>query len=167
MNTRLLGKRWNRSFGYGSDGLDEAATYGAKHERPEIEGRSERASRQLRVLVVEDDTDMRWAVRDVLMMRGHLVNTAQTGTAGAALAADDDYDVVITDIRLPGMSGIELARNIQQGKRPPEIIVITAYPEWFKEAQFTGVKRVLRKPLNLALLANIVEQAAAERTDLG
>lgn len=127
------------------------------------ESRSDRASRPLSVLVVEDDTDMRWAIRDVLMMRGHLVNTAQNGVAAAAMAADDDYDVLITDIRLPGMSGIDLVQNIRRSSRPPQIIVITAYPEWYKEAQVAGAGRILRKPLNLAMLANIVEESAAGR----
>jgi DNA-binding NtrC family response regulator len=129
------------------------------------ESNSSSSCRRLRVLVVEDDTDMRWTIRDVLMMHGHLVNTAQNGTAAAAMAADDDYDVVITDIRLPGMSGIELMRNIQRSSQPPEIIVITAYPEWHAEAQIAGAARVLRKPLNLAVLANIVEQSATDRRE--
>lgn len=118
-----------------------------------------------RVLVVEDDADMRRALQDVFEMHGMSVDSAANGEAACVDGLRVTYDVVVSDIRLPGMSGIALTRKLQLRTRPPHIILITAYPEWkvVQGAYEAGAFEVVRKPLDLGRLAVRVAQAAAER----
>lgn len=120
---------------------------------------------QTRVLVVEDDVDMRLALRETFEMRGMSVDCAMDGVAASVHALKVPYDVVVSDIRLPGMSGIALTRSLQMRARPPRVILITAYPEWkvVQDAYEAGACEVVRKPLDLGRLAERVAQVAVER----
>ncbi len=119
----------------------------------------------VRVLVVEDDVDMRRAIREVFQMRGFAVNTAGDGQAALNLAAVDDYDVVVTDVRMPGITGIDLTRRILARRPSSKVIVITAFPEWkvCQEARAAGASMVMTKPITLATLAEAVEQLVEPR----
>ena len=119
----------------------------------------------VRVLVAEDDSDLRNAVREALLMKGFVVNSASDGAKAAVLAALEEYDVIISDVRMPGMSGIDLARSVRSVARPPYVILMTAYPEWYHRANHAEVGLVLRKPVSLARLAYLVENAARRRSD--
>jgi DNA-binding response OmpR family regulator len=125
----------------------------------------------LKVLVVEDDESMRAAVREILLMNGLIVNTAADGLAASELASHEDYDVVVTDIRLPKMDGLELSRTLRTKLHPPQVILITAYPEWkvYQEAYAIRVSDILCKPLNLKALAARVISAGSgvDTTTLG
>ncbi len=109
----------------------------------------------LQVLVVEDDDEMRGAIREILLMNELVVNTAADGLTAAEMASRENYDVVVTDIRLPGMDGLDLARRLRAQTRSPKIILITAFPEWkiYEEADAIGVSDILSKPLSLKTLA--------------
>lgn len=121
---------------------------------------------RVRVLVVEDDHDMRVALREILESHGMSVDTAMDGIDAAAHSFRTRYDVVVSDIRLPSMSGIALAKSLSRSTRPPRVILITAFPEWkvVQEAYDAGAAEVLRKPLDLGRLARRVAQAALERS---
>ncbi len=128
-----------------------------------IPGTALQTAERVRVLVVEDDGDLRRAMRDVFMMRGFAVNSARDGQDGLKLALSDRYDVVVTDVRMPGISGIDLTRRILLHRPGFRVIVITAYPEWNVSAAAAeaGASRVIVKPISLAKLAEIIEQLAA------
>jgi DNA-binding NtrC family response regulator len=125
----------------------------------------EAASEAVRVLVVEDDPDMLYAIRDGLTLLGFSVTTAADGLEGARLAVEKDFEVVVSDIRLPGLSGTDLSHRISGGPRPPKVILITAYPcvETVEEASISGAVQFLSKPLSLRVLAQTVHLAAMER----
>ncbi|MEI7530162.1 MAG: response regulator, partial [Elusimicrobiota bacterium] len=61
-----------------------------------------------RILIVDDEPDMRLAVRNVLKLRGHDVMEAGDGPAALEILAGEDVDLMLLDIRLPGMDGIEV-----------------------------------------------------------
>jgi CheY-like chemotaxis protein len=114
----------------------------------------------IRVLVVEDDRDMRLAIRDVLVMKGLAVETASGGTGAIGLLEHEEYDVVVTDLRLPGASGLLVTRVALDRLHPPSVVIITAYPEWYTNALESGATRIIRKPLNLERLAETVIEEA-------
>jgi two-component system KDP operon response regulator KdpE len=62
----------------------------------------------LRVLIVDDDDELRGAIREVFLMRGFAVNTARDGAVAVQMARREHYDVVVSDLRLPGMDGMEV-----------------------------------------------------------
>ena len=117
----------------------------------------------LRVLVVDDDDDLRAAIREVFLMRGFAVNTARDGAAAVKMARRERYDVVVSDLRLPGMDGLEVTLALKKLRDAPRVVLITAYPEWdtFDEARNVGVERVIGKPVSLGRLVAVVEELAA------
>lgn len=123
------------------------------------------AGASTRVLVVEDDEDMLLAIRDGLQSLGFAVTVAGNGVDGYSLASEGDFDVVVSDIRLPGLSGTELSRRVVRKPHPPRVVLITAFPgrETLLEAKESGAARLLAKPLSLRDLAQVVHLAAMER----
>lgn len=69
--------------------------------------------RSLRVLVVDDDEDMREVLAEMLILEGHLVSTASDGPQGVARAVAINPDVVLIDQSLPGFDGDEVARRVR------------------------------------------------------
>jgi DNA-binding response OmpR family regulator len=118
--------------------------------------------RGITVLLVEDDPDMRWAVRDVLLMRGFVVNTAEDGLQAVECASRRNYDVLVCDVRLPGLDGLSVARIVRRLTPQTRVLLMTAFPEWkvSDAAAEAGVVAVLSKPLNLAVLTAAVVRAA-------
>jgi DNA-binding response OmpR family regulator len=116
-----------------------------------------------RVLVVEDNRDLRSAIRDTFLMRGFVVNVARDGAEALDLAKDERYDVVVTDLRMPKMDGIRLSRLLRVFANRPKIIVITAFPDWEVEQhdlRSFGAVQFFTKPLDLVELADAVQRAA-------
>ena len=74
------------------------------------------------ILVVDDDADMREMVHDMLKDRRHQVTTASSGQEALRLLGEGDYAVVLSDLRMKGMQGIELLTEIK--KTVPDINVI-------------------------------------------
>lgn len=134
-------------------------------EKTQMERREDQAGSprkgQPRILIVEDDNEMRGALRDLFLMKGYAVNTAKDGITAAEIAWKDPYDVIVSDIRLPGMDGMAVTRTVNAGTHPPVVILITAYPEWkvYEEAARSGARYLLRKPLDLVRLVEIADEA--------
>ncbi|MBI1853645.1 MAG: response regulator [Planctomycetes bacterium] len=112
------------------------------------------------VLVVEDDSDIREAIRDVLLMRGYFVRAVSNGKDAIEHLKRMHYDVVVSDIRLPEESGFAVAEWAARDEKPPRVILITAYPEWYEAANSMKTFATLRKPFGLQTLANWVADAA-------
>lgn len=106
------------------------------------------ADKSLRVLVVEDNADAQAMVCELIGMLGHTVNGVGSGEQAWGLLQAHDVDVLFTDISLPGISGIELARRVRASGKPARIIFSTGYG---KEAlEQSGLQAtVLRKPYDL------------------
>ena len=104
-----------------------------------------------RILFVDDEEDMVFLARQLLESLGYGVDTRTTGVEALALfrAQPDRFDLVITDMRLPGMTGERLAENIKKIRRDTPIILCTGFGEDISKerARRMGVREVLLKPL--------------------
>lgn len=80
----------------------------------------------MRVLLVEDEVKFASSLRKVLQSEGYAVDVAADGEAGYELAIDEVYDVVLLDIGLPKMNGLELCRQLRQEKNGVPILMLTA-----------------------------------------
>ena len=80
----------------------------------------------MKILLVEDDDDVRDLVSIVLQEEGHTVETAATAAAGLALARANTYDGIVLDVRLPDGSGTDVARTLRREERPAPILMLTA-----------------------------------------
>ena len=113
-----------------------------------------------RILIVEDEAATAWALAESLQEDGH-----ETVTVGSAEAALDvlrgrGADVVLTDLRLPGMSGAQLARRLR-GRRAAPVIVVTAFgsSEVLAELASYGVRAVFPKPFRVDQVRRAVREA--------
>jgi DNA-binding NarL/FixJ family response regulator len=120
------------------------------------------AAKNLRVLIVDDSLVIRQRLAAFVgEMRGvDIVAEAVDGRQGLDLAANHAPDVVIADVRMPGMSGIELLSELKRRNDPPTVIILTNYPypayrkrckdlgaDYFfdKSTEFEGALEVLRE----------------------
>jgi two-component system response regulator (stage 0 sporulation protein F) len=113
------------------------------------------------ILIVEDETATAWAVAESLRDEGH--ETTTVGSAEEALKGlrGSTVDLVITDIRLPGMNGVRLLRRLRATRRRQPVIVITAYGtrEVVDELEACGVHAVFNKPFRVDQLRRSVRDA--------
>lgn len=80
----------------------------------------------MKILIIEDEVRIATLVQQGLEERGYLTTIAYDGITGKKLALQNDYDLVISDIILPGLNGIEVCREIRRGKPDLPVILLTA-----------------------------------------
>ncbi len=134
---------------------------------------------QARILIVDDDQDILSALSKRLSWMGHEVVTAEEGEEALRLIADDAPDVVLLDIELPGLSGLDVLKRLNDlrtsadtrvGPRPavatpmlPAVIVLTAFGSIGRavEAMQLGAFDFFTKPFDPDHLAVVLEKAVA------
>lgn len=116
-----------------------------------------------KVLVVDDDPVVGKSIDRILSSRGYAVISAAGGEEALERLASEDYDVVYTDIKMPGMSGLEVARHIKESRPWLPVVIVTGYGNDANEAEARqiGVSGFLRKPLS----PDMVESTADELTN--
>jgi nitrogen regulation protein NR(I) len=114
-----------------------------------------------KVLLIEDDPGIRDTVERVLVEEGYEVTSEKRGDLGLAQAAQKEFNVVITDLRLPGLSGLELVRQLHAVQPRLPIILMTAFgtTETAIEATKAGAYDYLLKPFNIPALIELVRKA--------
>lgn len=117
----------------------------------------EKANAPLRILIVEDNEDVRTILSEVLMVLGH--HPHGVGDANAAIRAFSSmkFDVLLTDIHLPGISGIELARQLMDGNDNLKVIFSSGIGTIPKE-EFKYQFASLPKPYDLEVLQQVLAQ---------
>jgi DNA-binding NtrC family response regulator len=118
-----------------------------------------------RILVAEDEANLRLVIQKELARLGHEVRAVGDGEAALKLLEESNVDVLLTDISMPRMDGMELLRRVHQRPNPPEVIMLTGHAtvESAIEAMKLGAYDYLSKPYRLAELDALVNQAAEKR----
>ncbi len=116
----------------------------------------------LRALIVDDEAPARERLRRLLEELGHVavVGEATNGVEALVTCASLDPDVVLLDVRMPGMDGIEAARHLGTLEDPPAVIFTTAYDEYALQAFETQAVGYLVKPVRREKLERAIRQAA-------
>ncbi|NCF63600.1 MAG: response regulator [Gammaproteobacteria bacterium] len=116
------------------------------------------------VLVIDDDAVVGRSFDRVLSGKGYEVDTALTGEEGLKDMDNTEYDVVFTDIKMPGMDGLEVAERIKAKCPWTPVVVITGYGTEENEAKASvlGVSGFVRKPLTPEIIENITLKAMQE-----
>ena len=122
----------------------------------------------MHVLFVEDDPMNRRVVRDMLSVAGAQMSEAEDALAGLGMIDAQDFDVVLMDLRMPGMDGLEAVRAIRartDAKAGVPIVVVTAdtAPDLRSECLRTGADEFLTKPVAMDALFDILGRLAAQR----
>lgn len=115
------------------------------------------------ILVVDDEGRQREVYRDILLDEGYSAEAASSGEAALRLLGQKRFDLVITDLNLPGMTGIDLLSAIQQADPTVTVVLITGYPsiESAIEATKKGVYTYLEKPVDRDRLLEVVGEVFA------
>ncbi len=122
----------------------------------------------MRILIAEDETIIRLDVRTLLEKAGHeVVAEARDGEEAVALAAEHDPDLIVMDVRMPHLDGIEAARQISN-RRPVPIVMLTAYAEedLVTRASEAGAFAYLVKPFREVDLLPALNTARARFEEL-
>jgi CheY-like chemotaxis protein len=116
-----------------------------------------------RVLIVEDDEIIRDFLQDSLEMKGFVPTWARDGAEALVSLDQDEVDLVLSDVRMPEMDGIELTRRIAERWPNLPVVLITGIhaEERDRILAESGAKAVLPKPLRIKQLVEVLEQACA------
>jgi CheY-like chemotaxis protein len=120
-----------------------------------------------KVLVVDDDPVVGRSFERVLSGKGYAVITARDGEEALRKLGAEAYDVVFTDIRMPGMSGLEVAERVKASQPWLPVVIVTGYGTEENEARAgaAGVSEFLRKPLSPEAIEGSAEKALHERIE--
>jgi DNA-binding NtrC family response regulator len=120
-----------------------------------------------RVLVIDDDAAVRDSIDRMLRSAGYTVRTASSGEDGLALARDSTFDVILSDMRMPGISGLDVLRRLREHRVDSGFIIMTGFGtvDTAVEAMKLGAVDFVQKPFFRDELLMRV-RAAAERRQL-
>ena len=109
-----------------------------------------------RALVVDDDRMLARTLAEVLELEGWSVTQANSGTEAVNVAARQTFDVVLMDVRMPGMDGVDAFKAMKATHPDIRVILMTAYTgeDRISDARRAGVLRVLSKPVDVDKLVH-------------
>ncbi|MHC4472775.1 MAG: sigma-54-dependent transcriptional regulator [Planctomycetota bacterium] len=118
-----------------------------------------------RILVIDDEPGICRAFEKYFGQEGHLVRVSSRAETGLTLATAFEPDVVILDVRLPGMDGLEALKRLKSKDPDVPVVVVTAYGtmETAVEAMQRGAYDYILKPLDLAKTSEVLERAIESR----
>src|SRR5262247_3514530 len=121
-----------------------------------------------RILLVDDDRALRYALSALLKEAGHQVDTAGDGPEALSLLQDRAFDIVLLDIGLPSMSGLDVLARARQLPSPPLVIVMTAddTSATLLEAVRRQAYRYRRKPFPPTAIVEVVNEAKTPTASL-
>ncbi len=121
-----------------------------------------------RILIVDDDRALRHVLAALLSNAGHLVDQAADGAAALAGLAGGDVDVVLLDVGLPDMSGLDVLAQARAAATPPVVIVMTSddTPTTLLAAVRRQAYRYLRKPFAPGAIVEVIDEALAASPSL-
>ncbi|MDH3603309.1 MAG: response regulator, partial [Candidatus Tectomicrobia bacterium] len=118
-----------------------------------------------KVLVVDDEAEMTTLLRTYLIHEGYEVDTASSAEAALTFLEDQDVDVVLTDLRMGEMSGLDLVRAIETTRPESRVILMTAFGD--VETAIAAIKAgafyFVTKPVKLPEVEVLLRQALTER----
>lgn len=110
----------------------------------------------LKVLVVEDEIEL-LQLYDLILSKDYIVLTTDSGREAINIFDRENPEVIIVDIRLPDLSGIEVTKHAKIKKPNVAIIGVSAYRERFKEALDAGATTVIQKPFLVKQIHKVIE----------
>jgi CheY-like chemotaxis protein len=120
-----------------------------------------------RILCVDDEEVILDTFRKILVLDGYCVDTVETGQEALGLVQTHDYDFVFTDLKMPAMSGIEVAKSVKHLRPDIDVIIITGYAsvESAVECMKHGATDYVEKPFTEDELRHFAKQTLIRRQD--
>jgi GAF domain-containing protein/ActR/RegA family two-component response regulator len=131
--------------------------------RPRATPRPAETYRRAKILVIDDEEAVRQTLADILLNEGHAVTTCADGRMGLARLHEEPFDLVFTDLGLPGLSGWEVTRLIRLRRPETPVILVTGWGDQLEEedARNRGVDVVVAKPFEIEGVRAAVARALA------
>jgi len=106
------------------------------------------------VLIVDDDHSMAKTLTDILRVKGYNAFTAYSGAEALKIVSENNVGLIITDVRMPDMNGVELFRIVKESHLDIPTILMTAYAadDIIRDGIKEGIKTFLNKPLDIDFL---------------
>lgn len=122
-----------------------------------------KGSRPPRVLVIDDERNVRQLLCELLTVWGCDADEATSGAEGLTLFQQGDYDLVLTDLAMPGVTGLEVIENVRTTDPEVGVIMLTGSAADVRVQERRLRFTLLRKPLQLETLQTAVKRALHER----
>ena len=122
-------------------------------------------STRLRVLFVDDEEELVSAVIERLEIRGVAARGATNGVDALHLIDSEEFDVVVVDVKMPGLGGLGLIRRIKARRPDLQVVLLSGHgsAEDAEEGMRLGAVDYLMKPVNIDTLVDILRRAAGSR----
>ncbi len=119
-----------------------------------------------RILVADDEESIRSFVSRALALGGHEVSTAPDGGAALNLALQEDFDLLLADIRMPVMDGIALALNVTAKRPNLQVLLMTGYATEEQRAHNLDslIAGIISKPFTIEQITELVDRTLARKT---
>jgi DNA-binding NtrC family response regulator len=113
-----------------------------------------------RILVIEDDEEMKSLLEDFLTEEGYEADSANNGSEAFGKLARKPFDLVITDIRMPGLTGLDILSAVKKFQPEMPVIVITAFggEEVHRRSMARGADGYLEKPIHFHKLKTLIQE---------
>lgn len=116
-------------------------------------------AKNAKILVVDDEVALAETLEDLLVFHGYDVKIADNGITAQSLLIENKFDLVISDIRMPIMDGMQLLQHINEKHRGTPVILISGFSDYDeKSASEKGAKGLVSKPMDIESLVKLVEQ---------
>ncbi len=115
--------------------------------------------RRPKILAIDDQAVILDLISAMCQSTGYDVKTAETGEEGLELALKEKFDIILTDLAMPGLSGVEIAHEIRKKRPSVPIVLVTGYEVNISRERLdaAGITRVLYKPFRIEQLTEIIE----------
>jgi DNA-binding NtrC family response regulator len=113
-----------------------------------------------RIMIIEDDSEMRSLLKDFMEEEGYEVVSASNGSEALQKLSGEIFDLIITDIRMPGLTGLDIIPGIKKLQPQVPIMVITAFgsEEIYQKSRERGAFAYLEKPICFNKLGAIIRE---------
>jgi DNA-binding response OmpR family regulator len=119
----------------------------------------------LRVLIVDDEDELVSALEERLTLRGFDAKGVSTGAEALAYLVDGPCDVVLLDVKMPGLGGLEVMKRIKEKRPSPQVILLTGHSsaQDAEKGMTLGAFDYLMKPIKIEELVRVLRAAGARR----
>ena len=119
----------------------------------------------VRIMIIEDDEEMRSLLKDFFEEEGFETDSVSNGVDALQMFSKDHFDLVITDIRMPGLTGLDILPRIRRLKPETPVIVMTAYgsDDVRRRAFEKGATTYLEKPIQLSKLRSVIREMVSRK----
>ena len=118
-----------------------------------------------RVLIVEDDEEMRGLLSDVIEEEGYKTDSVDNGSEAFRKLVKESFALIITDIRMPGLSGFDVLSAVKKFQLEIPVIVITAFggEEVYRRSMARGADGYLEKPIHFHKLKGLIQELVSPK----